>query len=153
MIKVTVEGKVDPFYVHHERVAMVKAMMAGDGKPSLTTFLSPFDPLVSDRDRALELFSFDYRLESYTPAKDRIYGYFCLPILHRGHLVGRIDPKLHRREKRLEIKNIHLEPEIEIDSSLVESLHSTLTRFASWHGANTIEVTASNPPDLRKALI
>ena len=89
----------------------------------------------------------------HTPAKDRIYGYFCLPILHQGHLVGRLDPKLHRREKRMEIKKIYLEPEVEIDHSLVESLRSTLADFSAWHGAKTIEITASDPPDLRKALI
>ena len=134
-------------------MALIESVISGELTTTLTTLLSPFDPLVSDRDRALELFGFDYRLESYTPAKDRIYGYFCLPILHQGHLVGRLDPKLHRREKRMEIKKIYLEPEVEIDHSLVESLRSTLADFSAWHGAQTIEITASDPPDLRKALI
>jgi uncharacterized protein YcaQ len=88
---------------------------AGTGRggkpgPTLTSVLSPFDPIVWDRRRALELFGFDYRLECYTPAEKRRYGYFTLPLLRRGALVGRVDAKAHRAAGVFELKSVALEP-------------------------------------------
>ena len=147
---VLVEGWDLPAYIHPDNRDMVQS--AGELIPTHTTLLSPFDPLVSDRERGLSLFGFDYRLESYTPAKDRQYGYFCLPILHRGKLVGRLDPKAHRREKRMEIKKISLEPGTPIDDELTSALNSTLDAFSQWHGMTTCEISDTDPPELLEAL-
>jgi uncharacterized protein YcaQ len=75
-----------------------------------TTFLSPFDSLLWFRARVARLFGFDYRIEVYTPGDKRVHGYYTLPILHRGHLIGRVDAKAHRAERRLEIRHVHVEP-------------------------------------------
>jgi uncharacterized protein len=75
-----------------------------------TTLLSPFDSLLWYRDRVARLFGFDYRIEVYTPGHRRVHGYYTLPILHDGHLIGRVDAKAHRAERRLEIRNVHFEP-------------------------------------------
>ena len=76
------------------------ARPSGKLEPRRTVLLSPFDPIVWHRLRASELFGFDYLIECYTPAEKRIYGYFTLPILHRGRL-GRParsqSASLHRR--------------------------------------------------------
>ena len=77
--------------------------------PSHATLLSPFDPVVWDRERASELFGFDYTLECYTPEPKRRYGYFVLPILVGNRLVGRLDAKAHRREGVFEVKALYLE--------------------------------------------
>jgi len=141
-----------PVYIHPDQMGIVKAAANSELTPSYTTLLSPFDPLVSDRDRALALFNFDYKMESFTPARDRKYGYFCLPILHQGKLVGRLDPKAHRKEKRMEIKKIFLEPDVAVDDHLVEALKNTLTAFTTWHGMDTLEITDTDPAELREAL-
>ena len=66
---------------------------------------------------ALELFGFEYKIEVYTPAARRRYGYYSLPILHNGALVGRLDAKAHRKQGTFEVKAIHLEPDAQINDA------------------------------------
>jgi uncharacterized protein YcaQ len=75
-----------------------------------TTFLSPFDSLLWHRERVKTLYGFDYRIEVYTPGHKRVHGYYTLPILHDGMLVGRVDAKNHREAGRLEVRSVHVEP-------------------------------------------
>jgi uncharacterized protein YcaQ len=71
--------------------------------PGRVTFLSPFDRLIHDRDRAEAMFGFHYRLEMYVPKAKREYGYYVLPILVGDELVGRIEPRFDRKTKTLEV--------------------------------------------------
>jgi uncharacterized protein len=75
-----------------------------------TTLLSPFDDLISDRDRTERLFEFRFRLEIYVPKAKREYGYFVLPIVRGERLVGRIDPLLDRKAGVLRINAVYAEP-------------------------------------------
>jgi uncharacterized protein YcaQ len=122
-------------------------------KVNLTTVLSPFDPLLSDRKRLKELFGFDYTIEAYTPKHKRTFGYFTLPILHRGELVGRLDPKAHRTDGIFEVKALALEPGIEASDDLVAGLASTLRRLADWHGTPELVIRRSEPANLAGRLL
>ena len=121
--------------VRLERGRLVVHPEAEDGPvPVRTTFLSPFDRLVHDRDRALALWNFFYRLEMYVPAAKREYGYYVLPILHGDRLVGRIEPVFDRREKVLRVKGLWWEPgEQPVD------LEEPLANLASFLGAERID--------------
>ncbi|WP_435954382.1 winged helix-turn-helix domain-containing protein [Dryocola sp. BD626] len=100
--------------------------------------LSPFDPVVWDRKRAEALFGFSYRLECYTPAEKRKYGYFVLPLLHQGVIVGRMDAKMHRKQGELEIISLYLEDGVKPGASLVNGLRVAISEFALWQGASQI---------------
>jgi len=71
--------------------------------PDRVTFLSPFDRLIHDRDRAEALFDFFYRLEMYVPKAKREYGYYVLPILVGDRIAGRIEPRFDRKTKTLDV--------------------------------------------------
>ena len=142
----------EPAYVHPENARLAGEVLSGRPRSSGTTLLSPFDPVVWDRTRASELFGFDYKIEVYTPAARRRYGYYSLPILHGGALVGRLDAKAHRKEGIFEVKVIHLEPHVPVSDELVASLAGALRACASWHATPGVLVRSSDPPELAGAL-
>jgi uncharacterized protein YcaQ len=152
LLVVEVEGWQAPGYVHPKNLPAVE--LAVEDKLPLpgTTLLSPFDPVVRDRDRALELFGFDYRIECYTPAAKRRYGYFTLPILHGDTLIGRLDPKAHRQSGVFEVKAVHMEPGVQVTDELVAGLRETLRRLAGWHHTPEVVVREANVPSLAAAL-
>jgi len=121
--------------VRLERGRLVAHPEAEDGPvPVRTTFLSPFDRLVHDRDRAEALWGFFYRLEMYVPAAKREYGYYVLPILHGDRIVGRIEPVFDRREKVLRVKGVWWE-----DGEKPRGLRKPLRSLADFLGAERVE--------------
>jgi uncharacterized protein YcaQ len=147
--EVSVQGWSEPAYVHAANVELVRKAADGALKPSHTTFLSPFDPLVWDRARALAMFGFDYRLECYTPAPKRVYGYYVLPLLRRGRLIGRMDAKAHRAHGMFEVKQFYLEDGVRVSDALLSDVSRALTRLAEWHGTPEIKVRRTSPAGLR----
>jgi uncharacterized protein YcaQ len=107
--QVSVEGLRGVRYVHADHVPLLDRLEAGEWEPR-TTLLSPFDTLISDRDRTEAFFGFRFRLEIYVPKAKRQYGYFVLPILHGDRLVGRIDAEYDRKARRLRVNAMHWEP-------------------------------------------
>jgi uncharacterized protein YcaQ len=142
----------EPAYVHPGNAELAEKILSGGLRPSVTTLLSPFDPVVWDRARALELFGFEYKIEVYTPAARRRYGYYSLPILHGGALVGRLDAKAHRKQGTFEVKAIHLEPDAVVNNDLVSGLAGALRSCAGWHGTPEVLVRRSDPSELTETL-
>jgi uncharacterized protein YcaQ len=92
--------------------------------------LAPFDPLIWFRPRTERLFGMRYRIEIYTPAEQRVHGYYVLPFLHDEQLVARVDLKADRASGRLLVQAAH--PEGAVRSEAVEALGRTLRETAGW---------------------
>lgn len=157
LLRVEVEGwGEEPALVHPDNLKLVKQAQAGKLTMEHTTLLSPFDPVVWDRARARFMFGFDYRLECYTPEAKRRYGYFTLPILRRGLLVGRLDAKAHRKDGVFEIKSLHVETGLKPSGEMMDDLATALVECARWHRTPEVVVRQSDPPQaatrLRQAL-
>jgi uncharacterized protein YcaQ len=153
LLRASVQGWDEPVYVHPDHLELAQQAAAGLLAPSVTTLLSPFDPIVWDRRRALELFGFDYRLECYTPAGKRRYGYFTLPILRRGALAGRVDAKAHRREGVFELKTLELEPGVRVSARLAADIAQAIVRCARWHACPRVVVTRTVPATFAPQLV
>jgi uncharacterized protein len=145
LLRVTVEGWKEPAYLHPENCALLDQAEAGILQASHTTLLSPFDPLTWDRDRARTIFGFDYTIECYLPQEKRRYGYFSLPILRRGALVGRLDAKAHRKDGFFEVKKLYLEPEVTLSEDLAHDVREALLRCAEWHRTPKVVLRHSEP--------
>jgi uncharacterized protein len=104
-----------------------------------TALLSPFDPVVWDRKRAQRLFGFHYRIEIYTPAPKRVFGYYNLPILIDDALVGRIDLKSDRQAKMLRVQSAWREPDAD-PATVAARIAPLLRQTAAWQGLDAIEV-------------
>lgn len=152
LIEARVAGWNDVAFIHPDRLELARRAAAGRLRATLTTLLSPFDPLVWDRARVLAIFGFDYRLECYTPAPKRRYGYFVLPILRRGELVGRVDAKAHRRAGVFEVKSLYLEDGIHADDALLADIATALSEAAEWHATPAVTINRTSPRGLRSRL-
>lgn len=148
LVPVTVEEQGEG-YIAAEHLPLLEAIRQG-ARATHITLLSPFDNLIWDRERVRALFDFDYRLECYTPAAKRIYGYYTMPILYRGRLIGRIEPKAERKHGLLRLKSVHLEPSAPPLAELAETLRPMLRSFATFNGASQIVVEAA-PGELIEA--
>lgn len=147
LTRVAVEGWKEPGFIHPDHAETAASAAAGRLKPVLTTLLSPFDPLIWDRGRASEMFGFEYRIEVYTPGPKRVYGYYVLPILHRGRLIGRIDPKAHRKEGVFEVKALHLEPGVRLTDRMAREVAVAIRDLARWHGTPRVQLRRADPPE------
>ena len=109
--------------------------------PQRMRLLSPFDPVIRDRKRALRLFNFDYRFEAFVPAAKRRYGYYVLPILQAERIVGRLDAKFHRDRGALQVKDLWWEAHIRPTRKTRQALDEALGRFAQAIGAERFEIS------------
>jgi uncharacterized protein YcaQ len=95
-----------------------------------TALLSPFDRLVHNRERMVDLFAFDYILEMFKPAAKRRWGYFALPVLHGDRLVGKVDAKADRKAGLLRVNAVHAD--VPFDGALTDAVNHELEALAAW---------------------
>ena len=112
----------------------------GEDFEGRTALLSPFDRLVYDRARALELFDFEYTLEMYKPAAKRRWGYFALPILHHDRLVGKLDATADRKASVLRVHAIH--EDVKFTRTTTRAVQAELEDLAAWLGLAAVEPAA-----------
>jgi uncharacterized protein YcaQ len=110
----------------------VAASATGDGFVGRTTLLSPFDRLIHDRSRALDLFGFEYTLEMYKPAAKRRWGYFALPVLHHDRLVGKVDAIADRKSGHLDVHAIH--EDVRFTKPMTKAVQAEIDALAAWLG-------------------
>ncbi len=152
VLAVAVDGWDAPAYLHRDDLDLLWQVQRGEHEPGMTLFLSPFDNLFWDRERDEMLWDFHYRIEVYTPKAKRVYGYYVMPILHGCELVGRIDPKVDRKRKRLLINNLHLERGVQIKASLTRGLIGAIEEFMAFHGCDSFELGECNRAPLGRRL-
>nr|MBA3908124.1 winged helix-turn-helix domain-containing protein [Pseudonocardiales bacterium] len=139
LVPVTVEGWRRPAWA--DPIAVAAGIGTARHRPVL---LSPFDSLIWHRPRTERLFGFRHRLEAYTPAAKREHGYFVMPLLAAGRLVGRVDP--HRDGPVLRARRVSLE------EGAVRSMAEALRAAAQWVGCDEVVVGEVTPAGLEGPL-
>ena len=141
---VEVEGWKKPAYLHRD--ARIPRRV------DATALLSPFDPVVWERDRALRLFDFHYRIEIYTPEPKRVFGYYTLPLLVGDDVVGRIDLKSDRQNRALRVQSAWLEPGA--PAGVEERVVPLLQEIRAWQGLDEVVVAGRGDfsPAIARAL-
>lgn len=139
LVPVTVEGWSKPAW------ADPAALATPPRGRHRTTLLSPFDSLVWERARTERIFGFTHRLEAYVPKSKRVHGYFAMPVLAGGRLVGRVDPA--REGRTLVARQVTLD-----GRKAVPAVAQALVEAAGWVDCTDVRVERVDVPELREAL-
>lgn len=142
LVPVRVQGWKEEAWAHPAALDELRA--GGPRGRHRTTLLSPFDSLVWDRARTERVFGFAHRLEAYVPAPKRVHGYFVMPLLAGGRLLGRVDPK--REGRTLVARQVSLAPKA------VEAMAAALVEAAQWVGCVAVALERVDPPELAAPL-
>ena len=143
IVEVTVEGSDGAKHAALAPADIEMRLAAAAPAPEEMRFLSPFDPAIRDRKRAMRLFGFDYRIEVFVPEKKRQYGYYVLPLIAGDRFVGRADVKAHRAEGRIEMKGLWLEPGVKQTKACEKDIRAALEGLGRFTGTPVIDADAA----------
>lgn len=136
VVPVEIEGLRHPCFALPEHLDLIGRL----SPPRGTRLICPFDSFLFQRKRAEELLDFRYRVEIYVPREKRVFGYYVLPILHQGQLIGRLDPKFDRRRGLLLVHAVHYESWFRPDAAFRANLQTELESLATFLGARDIRL-------------
>jgi uncharacterized protein YcaQ len=138
LVRVTVEDVKGPRFVVRDEVDL---LAAPPELPASVAFLSPFDPLVWDRGLLGSLFGFDYVWDLFFPPAKRRFGWYVLPILFRDRFVGRIEPRIDRAERRVEVLGFWWEDGFQPrrEDGFVDAMRTALRAYLGFAGADRLE--------------
>jgi uncharacterized protein YcaQ len=139
---VKIDAIKDPQYI---RTQDIDLLINNDPSTKQMHLINPFDNIIRERVLLTKYWQFHYTLEAYTPPAKRKYGYYLMPILDGHQFIGRLEPKVHRKEQILEIKSIFFEAQYTPTRQALERLQRSLYTFAEFHQCEQIRIGKVSP--------
>ncbi len=124
-------------YIHSQEIPLLGDLDSDTWEPRVS-LLSPFDNLFCDRARTKLVFNFDYTIEIYTPRSKRKYGYYVLPILYGDEFIGRVDPLMDRKNEKLLIKAVYVEPHARKGKDVSREIWDSVEQLSEFLGAKDV---------------
>jgi uncharacterized protein YcaQ len=138
VVKYSIDGDKNPYYCLPGDTDRLEELDSDFEFDEIRLFVY-FDNMMWNRERIMELFGFESRLETYVPKDQRVYGYYHLPVLYGDRLVARVEPKMDRQNKIMIIRGYWMEDDFEPTEHYEDELSRNIEKFAQFHGAEDIE--------------
>lgn len=139
IIPCSVEGIADKLYFLKEDEQLAKQVLLSKQYKKRLEFIAPLDNLMWDRNLIKAIFDFDYKWEIYTPADQRKYGYYVLPIIYGNRFAGRIELNVDKRSRSLVLKNLWVDNNTKLNERFKQDLQERLYRFAVFNECNLVK--------------
>ncbi len=152
-VKVKIEGqhKAKAYYMLSEDIRALDSIDSDKWEPGLR-LISPFDNMITLRDRTQKMFNFNYILEQFVPKEKRKFGTYVLPILWDSNLVGRMDTKFEKQQKTLYVQGMFAEPGFENEAIIGSRLAERVEDLADFLGAEKVKYGKQKPEKWAKYL-
>jgi uncharacterized protein len=138
LVSLEVEGIAYPFHIRREDLPDPENLDDDEPKAPRMAFIAPLDNLIWDRKLVKALFDFEYKWEVYTPGPQRKYGWYVLPVLYGDRFVARVEPKLNKKTKTLELMNWWWEDGMKPESEMKKAFRQCIKEFMGYLGAKDI---------------
>jgi len=148
---INIQGLKDQYYVLVKEYDQLINQNIEIQKDLPVKFLTPFDNIIRDRHFPKNIWDFDYTLEAYVQKAKRKYGFFCLPLLDNYELVGIMDAKAYRKEKKLEIMSVYINKEIDVNFSY--RFAKGIQNFAQFHNCSDLKFGNFYPKKIKDEIL
>ncbi len=150
-VRVTGMAAGNERYIHDEDVSLLESMQSDAWQPR-ASLLPPFDNLICGRDRTNRVFGFEYVHEQFLPKSKRRFGTYLLPILWGDRLIGRIDPEMDRKNEKLLIHSVHVEPGVPTDTEVASGVGDLIAQLGEFLGAKEVVYSGRAPAAWKRSL-